>query len=108
MANAYATLASGGMRNEPKAIRSVVFPDGKSEDLGKPKRTRVLTDGQAYEVTQILEENVLGRHRHRGQHRLPRRRQDRHHRRGQRRLVRGLHAATVHGRLGRLPGRAVS
>ena len=60
MANAYATLASGGMRNEPKAIRRVVFPDGKSEDLGKPKRTRVLTDGQAYEVTQILEANVLG------------------------------------------------
>jgi penicillin-binding protein 1A len=60
MANAYATLASGGMRNEPKAIRRVVFPDGKSEDLGKPKRTRVLTDGQAYEVTQILAANVLG------------------------------------------------
>jgi penicillin-binding protein 1A len=60
MANAYATLASGGVRNEPKAIRRVVFPDGKSEDLGKPKRKRVLTDGQAYEVTQILEANVLG------------------------------------------------
>ena len=60
MANAYATLASGGMRNEPKAIKRVVFPDGKSEDLGKPKRTRVLTDGQAYEVTQILAANVLG------------------------------------------------
>jgi penicillin-binding protein 1A len=60
MANAYATLASGGMRNKPKAIKRVVFPDGKSEDLGKPERKRVLTDGQAYEVTQILEQNVLG------------------------------------------------
>ena len=60
MANAYATLASGGMRNKPIAIKRVVFPDGKSEDLGKPKRKRVLTDGQAYEVTQILEANVLG------------------------------------------------
>jgi penicillin-binding protein 1A len=60
MANAYATLASGGMRNEPIAIRRVVFPDGKSEDLGKPKRRRVLTDGQAYEVTSILEANVTG------------------------------------------------
>jgi penicillin-binding protein 1A len=58
MANAYATLASGGMRNEPKAIRRVVFPDGKSEDLGKPKRRRVLTDGQAAAVTQILEQNI--------------------------------------------------
>jgi penicillin-binding protein 1A len=60
MANAYATLASGGMRNRPKAIKRVVFPDGKSEDLGKPQRKRVLTDGQAYEITQILEANVLG------------------------------------------------
>jgi penicillin-binding protein 1A len=60
MANAYATLASGGMRSKPKAIKRVVFPDGKSEDLGKPVRKRVLTDGQAYEVTQILEQNVLG------------------------------------------------
>ena len=60
MANAYATLASGGIRNKPKAIKRVVFPDGKSEDLGKPERKRVLTDGQAYEVTQILEANVLG------------------------------------------------
>jgi penicillin-binding protein 1A len=60
MANAYATLAAGGMRSKPKAIKKVVFPDGKSEDLGKPERKRVLTDGQAYEVTQILEQNVLG------------------------------------------------
>ena len=60
MANAYATLASGGMRSKPKAIKRVVFADGKSEDLGKPRRKRVLTDGQAYEVTQILEQNVLG------------------------------------------------
>jgi penicillin-binding protein 1A len=60
MANAYATLAAGGMRSKPKAIKRVVFPDGKSEDLGKPVRKRVLTDGQAYEVTEILEANVLG------------------------------------------------
>ena len=58
MANAYATLASGGIRNKPKAIRRVVFPDGKSEDLGKPKRKRVFSDGIAYEVTKILEANV--------------------------------------------------
>ncbi|HEY7452936.1 MAG TPA: transglycosylase domain-containing protein [Thermoleophilaceae bacterium] len=60
MANAYATLAAGGVRSEPKAIKRVVFPDGKSEDLGKPERKRVLTDGQADAVTQILEANVLG------------------------------------------------
>ncbi len=60
MANAYATLASGGIRNEPKGIRKVVFPDGKSDDLGKPERKRVFTDGQAYEVTKILKQNVTG------------------------------------------------
>ena len=58
MADAYATLASGGIRNEPIAIRKVVFPDGKSEDLGKPQRKRVLSDGVAYEVTKILEQNM--------------------------------------------------
>jgi penicillin-binding protein 1A len=58
MADAYATLASGGMRNEPKAIRRVVFPDGKSEDLGKPERTRAFSDGVAYEVTKVLEQNI--------------------------------------------------
>src|SRR5918999_726265 len=58
MSNAYATLASGGIRNEPKAIKRVVFPDGKSEDLGAPKRKRVFQDGVAYEVSKILQENI--------------------------------------------------
>ena len=31
MANAYATIASGGMRNRPIAITKVTFPDGTSE-----------------------------------------------------------------------------
>ena len=35
MANAYATIANGGYRNRPTAIRKVVFPDGKSKDLGQ-------------------------------------------------------------------------
>ncbi|HEX2234134.1 MAG TPA: transglycosylase domain-containing protein [Thermoleophilaceae bacterium] len=60
MANAYATLASGGMRNQAKAIKRVVFPDGKSDDLGKPKRKRVFPDGVAAEVTEILKANVDG------------------------------------------------
>ena len=44
MANAYATLASGGIRNKPIAILRVKFPDGEVEDLGKPKRERVFSD----------------------------------------------------------------
>ena len=90
MANAYATLASGGVRNKPKAIKRVVFPDGKSEDLGKPERKRVLTDGQAYAVTQILEANVLGG-TGTAASTAARRRQDGHHRQFHRRLVRRIH-----------------
>src|SRR3954451_14969638 len=58
MASAYATLAAGGIRSEPKAIRKVVFPDGKSDDPGKPKRKRVFSDGDAYTVTKVLEKNI--------------------------------------------------
>jgi len=59
MAGAYATLASGGVRHQTTGIEKVVFPDGKSENLAKGKGKRVLTDGEAYEVTQVLHQNVL-------------------------------------------------
>src|SRR3954452_15285262 len=58
MSNAYATLAAGGIRSEPQAITKVKFPDGKVDNIGKPKRKRVISDGEAYEVTKILEKNV--------------------------------------------------
>jgi penicillin-binding protein 1A len=58
MAGAYATLASGGIRHRPTGIERVVFPDGKSENLASGEGKRVLTDGEAYEVTKILEMNI--------------------------------------------------
>src|SRR3954451_885483 len=59
MARAYATLANGGKRHKPVAIRKVVFRDGKTDtSLGKSKGKQVITDGEAYEVTKILEKNV--------------------------------------------------
>jgi penicillin-binding protein 1A len=58
MAGAYATLASGGIRHRPTGIERVVFPDGKSENLAKSEGKRVLTDGQASEVTRVLKMNV--------------------------------------------------
>ena len=61
MANAYATLAAGGIRSEPLAITKVVLPDGKpdkSADWGKPHRQRVIPDWVAYEVTRVLESNM--------------------------------------------------
>jgi penicillin-binding protein 1A len=42
------------------AIRKVILPTGedKSAGWGKPKRKRVISDGVAYTVTKILEENI--------------------------------------------------
>jgi penicillin-binding protein 1A len=60
MANAYATIASGGWRNKPIVIKKVVFPDHKSENLGKPRRTRAFSDGVTAEATKILQANVTG------------------------------------------------
>ena len=61
MASAYATLAAGGVYSEPTAIRKVVLPNGKQDTKaawGRPKRTRVIPDGVAWKVTQILEDNI--------------------------------------------------
>ena len=62
MASAYATLAAGGVYSEPTAIRRVVLPNGKVDTgagFGKVKRTRVVPDGVAAAVTEILEDNML-------------------------------------------------
>jgi penicillin-binding protein 1A len=62
MASAYATLAAGGIYSKPFAIRKVIFANGKEDTdtgWGHSKRTRVVPDGVAYEVTKILEQNVL-------------------------------------------------
>ena len=102
MADAYATIASGGYRNRPTAITKITFPDGKSElpPRFRVKRTKAFSDGVTAEATRILEENIQARHRHEGQHRLPGGRQDRHHRLVQRRVVRRLHAAGWRPRCG--------
>jgi penicillin-binding protein 1A len=58
MADAYATIASGGIRHKPISVKKVVFPDGKSEDLGKPKGKRTFSQGVTWEATKILEQNI--------------------------------------------------
>ncbi len=58
MANAYATIASGGWRHRPIAIRKVTFPSGRVDNLGKPRRHHAFSDGVTYEATKILEQNV--------------------------------------------------
>jgi penicillin-binding protein 1A len=54
-ADGYATLASGGIHHDPTAISRVEFPDGKVEETDPDSGDRVLTEGQAYEVTRLLE-----------------------------------------------------
>ncbi|MDP9401166.1 MAG: transglycosylase domain-containing protein [Actinomycetota bacterium] len=58
MANAYATIASGGWRNRPKAITKVTRPDGKVDDFTEPRRHKAFPDGVTLEVTRLLEQNV--------------------------------------------------
>ena len=61
MASAYATLAAGGIACEPMSIRKVVLPDKKVDGRagwGKKECRRVISEGVAYTVTQILEQNV--------------------------------------------------
>jgi penicillin-binding protein 1A len=55
MADAYATLANGGIHHPPTAISRVEFPDGDVDEVDEDSGERVLTEGQAYEVTRILE-----------------------------------------------------
>jgi penicillin-binding protein 1A len=54
MANAYATLANGGIRNTATAISKVEFPNGDTDEPGEEERTRAFSDGVAYEVTDVL------------------------------------------------------
>jgi penicillin-binding protein 1A len=60
MANGYATLASGGIRNTPTAITKVEFPNGDTDEPEEGERRRVFSDGVAYEVTDILKGVVTG------------------------------------------------
>ena len=61
MASAYATLAAGGVYSEPTGIRKVILASGREDTeagWGTPRRSRVIPDWVAYEVTKILEDNI--------------------------------------------------
>jgi penicillin-binding protein 1A len=60
MADVYATLADGGLRNSPIAVTKVVFPDGRVDsNWGEPHRVKVLSEGVTAKETEILHDNVL-------------------------------------------------
>jgi penicillin-binding protein 1A len=55
MADGYATLANGGIHHAPTAIARVEFPSGKVDEPNPDSGERVLTEGEAYDVTKLLE-----------------------------------------------------
>jgi penicillin-binding protein 1A len=54
MSNAYATLADGGVHHDPTAIRRVEFPDGEVDEPADTEGTRVVSDGVAYTVVDVM------------------------------------------------------
>jgi penicillin-binding protein 1A len=58
LSDAYATLASGGIRHRPVAIAKVVLPGGKVEHPQGPQPKRVLSPAVAWQVTRLLRDNI--------------------------------------------------
>ncbi len=58
MADAYATLAAGGIHHAPIAIRRVAFPGGRVERPDRKPPKRVISEAVAYEVTRLLHDNI--------------------------------------------------
>jgi penicillin-binding protein 1A len=58
LSDAYATLASGGVRHRPVAIAKVVLPGGKVEHPQGPQPKRVLSPAVAWQVTRLLRDNI--------------------------------------------------
>ncbi len=59
MADAYATLAGGGVHRDPIAIRKVVFPDGRVGRPERPEPRRVVSAPVAYQVWRLLHDNIV-------------------------------------------------
>jgi penicillin-binding protein 1A len=58
MADAYATLASGGIHHAPVAIKRIEFPGGRVERPDRKPPRRVISEAVAYEVTRLLHDNI--------------------------------------------------
>jgi penicillin-binding protein 1A len=58
LSDAYATLASGGIRHRPVAIEKVVLPGGKVDHPQGPEPKRVLSPAIAWQVTRLLHDNI--------------------------------------------------
>jgi len=54
MSNAFASIANGGVHHDPTAISKVEFPDGEVETAADPEGERVVEDGVAYTVADVM------------------------------------------------------
>ncbi len=52
--NGFATIANGGVHHEPTAIARVEFPDGDVDEPAKEEGNRVISDGVAYTVADVM------------------------------------------------------
>ncbi len=55
MSNAYASIANGGVHHDPTAIERVDFPDGEIDEPADLEGERVVSDGVAYEVADVMQ-----------------------------------------------------
>jgi penicillin-binding protein 1A len=55
MSNAFATFSNGGLHNPATAIAKVEFPDGDLDEPDPAEANRALSEGEAYEVTRVLQ-----------------------------------------------------
>ncbi|HET7120641.1 MAG TPA: transglycosylase domain-containing protein [Solirubrobacterales bacterium] len=58
MADAYATLAGGGVRHDPVAVTKVTFPNGHVDRPEASRPQRVISPAVAWEVTRLLHDNI--------------------------------------------------
>jgi penicillin-binding protein 1A len=58
MADAYATLASGGVHHDPVSVTKVVFPNGHVDHPQGARPRRVLSRPVAWQVTRLLHDNI--------------------------------------------------
>jgi penicillin-binding protein 1A len=56
MADAYATIADGGVQHPPTIINKIIFPDGSVRDFGNSKGHRVFSYAETYAADQVLKQ----------------------------------------------------
>ena len=59
MSNSYATIANGGVHHDPTGIERVEFPDGETDVLEDEEGKRVISDGVAYTVADVMKGTLI-------------------------------------------------